>query len=102
MLRFNQFYYSFSPNIYDWERQSPAFKETVKIINTPMLTSLSLLNHSTIDSEEKMLGIGIGIILLNAGFYFGIPIFAALIIKRNYKRSFLSWNRSDPYQTYRK
>jgi len=99
---FNQFYYSFSPTIADWERQSPAIKETVKIIITPLLTSLSLLNHYTIDSEEKMLGIGIGIILLNAGFYFGIPIFGALIIKRNYKRSFLSWNRSDPYQTYRK
>jgi len=99
---FNQFYYSFSPTIADWERQSPVFKEIVKITITPLLTSLSLLNHSIIDSEEKMLGFGIGIILLNASFYFGIPIFAALTLKRNYKRSFLSWNKSDPNQTYRK
>lgn len=99
---FNQFYYSFSPTIADWERQSPVFKEIVKITITPLLTSLSLLNHSIIDSEEKMLGFGIGIILLNVSFYFGIPIFVAFTIKQNYKRSFLSWKRSDPNQTYRK
>ena len=99
---FNQFYYSFSPIIADWERQSPIFKEIIKITITPMLTSLSLLEYSNIDSEEKMLGFGMGIILLNVGFYFGIPIYAAIIIKHNYKRSFLSWNRSDPNQTYRK
>jgi len=99
---FNQFYYSFSPIIADWERQSPTFKETVKITITPLLTSLSLLEYSNIDSEEKMLGLGMGIILLNVGFYFGMPIYAAIIIKHHYKRSFLSWNRSDPNQTYRK
>jgi len=99
---FNQFYYSFSPTISDWERHSPAFKEIVKTTITPLLLSLSMLNHSNIDSEEKMLSYGIGIILLNAGFYFGIPIFATLTIKRNYIRSFLSWNRSEPNQTYRK
>ena len=99
---FNQFYYSFSPTIADWERQSPVFKEAVKISITPLLTSLSLLNHSDIDSEEKILGYGIGIILLNIGFYLGSPIFVVLIIKRNYKPSFLSWNRSDPNQAYRK
>ncbi len=99
---FNQFYYSFSPIIADWERQSPIFKEIIKITITPMLTSLSLLEYSNIDSEEKMLGLGVGIILLNVGFYFGIPMYAAKIIKHNYKRSFLSWNRSDPNQTYRK
>jgi len=99
---FNQFYYSFSPIIADWERQSPTFKEIIKITITPLLTSLSLLEYSNIDSEEKMLGLGMGIILLNVGFYFGIPIYAAITIKHNYKRSFLSWNRSDPNQTYRK
>jgi hypothetical protein len=99
---FNQFYYSFSPTIADWERQSPAFKEITKITITPLLTSLSLLNHSTIDSEEEILGFGIGIILLNIGFYFGIPIFTAFTIKRNYKLSFRSWNKSEPNQTYLK
>jgi len=45
MTGFNQFYYSFSPTIADWERQNPIFKEVVKIILTPLLTSLSILNH---------------------------------------------------------
>lgn len=99
---FNQFYYSFSPTVADWERQSPAFKEAVKIAITPLLITLSLLNHHDIDSEEKMLGYGIGIILLNISFYLGSPIFAVLVLKRNYKRSFRSWKRSEPNQTYRK
>ncbi len=77
---FNQFYYSFSPTIADMERQSPAFKEIVKITITPLLSTLSLLNN--IDSEIEMLGIGIGIISLNAGFYFVIPAIVAIKIKR--------------------
>jgi len=77
---FNQFYYSFSPTIADMERQSPAFKEIVKITITPLLSTLSLLNN--IDSEIEMLGVGIGIISLNAGFYFIIPAVVAIKIKR--------------------
>ncbi len=48
MTGFNQFYYSFSPAIADYERENPAFKETVKIAITPMLTSLAILNMSPI------------------------------------------------------
>ena len=80
---FNQFYYSFSPTIADMERHSPAFKEFVKITITPLLTTLSLLNHLDINSEEEMIGWGIGILSLNAGFYFGIPFFVAIKLKRN-------------------
>ena len=84
MTGFNQFYYSFSPVIADYERENPAFKETVKIAITPMLTSLAILNYVDIDSEEEMLGYGIGIILLNIGMYFIAP--AAIIFKiRNRK-----------------
>jgi len=79
MIGFNQFYYSFSPTIADYERENPAFKETVKIAITPMLTSLAILNYVDIDSEEEMLGYGIGIILLNIGMYFVAP--AAIIFK---------------------
>lgn len=78
---FNQFYYSFSPTIADLERQSPAFKEFVKITITPLLTTLSLLNHLDINSEGEMIGWGIGILSLNAGFYFGIPFFVAIKLK---------------------
>jgi len=84
MTGFNQLYYSFSPAIADYERENPAFKETVKIAITPMLTSLAILNYVDIDSEEEILGYGIGIILLNIGMYFVAP--AVIIFKiRNRK-----------------
>ena len=84
MVGFNQFYYSFSPAIADYERENTAFKEAVKITITPMLTSLTILNYVDIDSEEEMLGYGIGIILLNIGMYFVAP--AVVIFKiRNRK-----------------
>lgn len=81
---FNQFYYSFSPTIADWERQSPIFKEFVKISITPMLASLSLLEHLNVNSEGQMLGTGIGIISLNVGFYFGIPLVVALRLRQSF------------------
>ena len=79
MTGFNQFYYSFSPAVADYERENPAFKEAVKITLTPLLTSLTLLQYVDIDSESEMLGYGIGIILLNIGMYFIAP--AVLIMK---------------------
>jgi hypothetical protein len=78
MTGFNQFYYSFSPVIADYERENPVFKDTVKLALTPLLTSLTLLQYADIDSESEMLGYGIGIILLNIGMYFVAP--AVLII----------------------
>jgi len=81
MTGFNQFYYSFSPAIADYERENSAFKETVKIAITPMLTSLAILNYVDIDSEAEMLGYGIGIILLNIGMYFVAPAIIIMKIK---------------------
>ncbi len=78
MTGFNQFYYSFSPTIADLERESPVFKEIVKLTLTPMLSSLSLLNHVDVDSEQEMLGYGISLIILNIGMYVGIPAFGIL------------------------
>ena len=84
MTAFNQFYYSFSPTIADMERENEVFKEMVKIAITPLLTTLSLLNYVDIDSEEEILGYGIGIILLNLSMYFVAP--ALIVIKlRNRK-----------------
>ena len=79
MTGFNQFYYSFSPYIADYERENPAFKETVKLALTPLLASLTLLQYADIDSESEMLGYGIGVILLNIGMYFVAP--AVLIMQ---------------------
>jgi len=78
MAAFNEVYYSFSPTIADFERENPIFKEGVKITLTPMLTSLSILNHVEIDSEQEMLGYGVSLILLNIGMYAGIPVFGIL------------------------
>ena len=83
MKSFNQFYYSFSPTIADWERESPIFKEAVKITLTPMISSLSILNHVDMDSEAKVLGYGISLILLNVGMYFVAP---AIVIHTVRKR----------------
>jgi len=81
---FNQFYYSFSPAIADMERQSSLFKDMVKITIIPLLTTLSLLNNIDIDSEIEMLGVGIGIISLNVGFYFVIPAVVTIKLKRRF------------------
>ena len=83
MSVFNQFYYSFSPTIADWERENLVFKETVKLAITPLLTSLSILNYVDIDSEAEVLGYGISLILLNIGMYFVAP---ALVVFRIFKR----------------
>ena len=82
MNTFNQFYYSFSPQIADYERENPVFKEMVKVSLTPLLTSLTLLNYVEIDSEEEMLGYGIGIILLNVGMYFVAPAVLIISLKK--------------------
>jgi len=81
MTGFNQFYYSFSPVIADYERENPVFKETVKLALTPLLRSLTLLQYADIDSEAEMLGYGIGIILLNIGMYFVAPVVIIMKIR---------------------
>ena len=78
MTGFNQLYYSFSPIIADMERENPIFKEIMKVTLSPMISSVSILNHVNMDSEQQVLGYGISMILLNIGMYVGIPVFAIL------------------------
>ena len=82
MSSFNDFYYSFSPTVADWERENPAFKEAVKITLTPMISSLSILNYVDMDSEVSVLGYGISLILLNVGMYFVAPAIVIVGIKK--------------------
>ena len=82
MKHFNQFYYSFSPTIADLERESPIFKQVVKLVITPLVTSLSILNYVDFDSEETVLGYGISLILLNVGMYFVLPVIVIHRIRR--------------------
>ena len=74
MSGFNQMYYSFSPTVADMERENPVLREVIKVTITPMISSLSILNHLDIDSEAEMLGYGIGIISLNIGMYIFAPV----------------------------
>ncbi|MEX0656069.1 MAG: CFI-box-CTERM domain-containing protein [Nitrosopumilaceae archaeon] len=84
MTAFNAFYYSFSPTVADLERQNPVFKEAVKLTITPMITTLSVLDYVDIDSEEELIGYGIGVILLNFGMYFVVPLFVMFKLKSRF------------------
>lgn len=86
MHYFNEFYYSFSPTVADLERQNPMFKESVKVIITPLLYSLSILNYVEIGSEDKMMVYGIGVILLNLGTYLVGPIVLFSFMKDRFSK----------------
>ncbi len=85
MESFNEFYYSFSPYIADYERENPVFREMVKIAITPLLTSLSILNYVDMDSEIEVLGYGISLIILNGMMYVGIPASVIVVIRNRNK-----------------
>ena len=80
MGTFNDIYYSFSPTIADMERESPMFKEAVKLVITPMISSLSLMENA--ESESEVLGIGISVIVLNLGIYLAVPAIVVLGIRK--------------------
>ena len=80
MSAFNNVYYSFSPTIADMERQSPMFKEVVKVGLTPMLSSLTIMENA--NSESEVLGLGLSVIALNLGMYLGVPAIVVIGIKK--------------------
>ena len=84
MNTFNDFYYSFSPIIADYERENPVFKEMVKVAITPMISSLSILNYVDMDSESEVLGYGISLIILNGMMYVGLPIAGIIVIRKRF------------------
>ena len=73
LLWFNDAYYTFSPTVADFERQSPIFKNLVRLVISPMVATFSLLDRVTIDNELDMIGYGIGTIMLNLAIYAGLP-----------------------------
>ena len=82
MTTFNDFYYSFSPIIADYERENPIFREMAKIAITPMISSLSILNYVDMNSEAEVLGYGISLIILNLGMYLGVPAIVIIGIRK--------------------
>jgi hypothetical protein len=81
---FNEFYYSVSPYIADYERENLVFKEIVKISITPMISSLSILNYVDMNSEVEVLVYGISLIVLNLGMYVGIPAVVIIGIRKKF------------------
>jgi hypothetical protein len=82
MGTFNDIYYSFSPTIADMERENPLFKEAVKLVITPMISSLSLMENA--ESESEILGIGLSVIALNLGMYLGAPAIVIIGIRKKF------------------
>ncbi len=80
MNSFNTIYYSLSPQIADYQRENPVFKELVKLGITPMITTLSLMDYA--QTESEILSIGVSLIILNLGMYVGLPAIIILGIKR--------------------
>jgi len=83
MSTFNEAYYSFSPIIADMERESPVFKEIVKLGLTPMLSTLAIMENA--DSESEVLGLGLSVIALNLGMYIGLPAFGIVKVIQSRK-----------------
>ena len=83
MNMFNKFYYSFSPHVADYERENPIFRESTKIAITPMIWTLSLMEHA--ESESEILATGISLIVLNLGMYVGMPAIMIIGIKKRFQ-----------------
>ena len=81
MSNFNQVYHAFPPYMTDYERENLAFREMVKVAITPMISSLSILNHVEISSDQDVLGCGISLILLNIGMSFLVPMIGIVVIR---------------------
>ena len=56
----------------------------VKIIITPMIRSLLILNYVDMDSEASVLGYGISLIILNLGMYFVAPVIVIVGIRKKF------------------
>ena len=80
MYAFNSAYYAFSPAVADLERQSPAFKEAVKIAITPMIYSLQIMDGA--ESDPQVTAYGLAVIALNLAMYGGAPAAALYVCAR--------------------
>ena len=83
MSGFNELYYSFSPTIADMQRESPMFKEAVKLGLTPMLSTLAIMENA--DSESEVLGLGLSVIALNLGMYIAAPALIGMKVHQQIK-----------------
>jgi len=69
-----------SSYIADMEHENPMFKEAVKLVTAPMLSSLTLMENA--ESESEVLGLGLSVIALNLGMYLGAPAIVIISIRK--------------------
>ena len=82
MHAINNFYYSFSPTVADWERENVVFKETMRLLITPSMTSFTILDHQNINSENELVGYVVSIVALNIGMYFVTPAIVIIGVRK--------------------
>lgn len=87
MSQFNQVYYSFSPTIADLEREHPFFQGTVRILITPLISTLNIMNLAEEGNESQVLILGGSVIALNMTIYFGIPAIIGFSIFKKKNKS---------------
>ena len=56
------------------------FKEAIKLVITPLISSLAILDYA--DSEDEIIGYGISLILLNLGMYIAAPAIVIYKIRK--------------------
>jgi hypothetical protein len=72
-----------SSYIADMEHENPMFKEAVKLVTAPMLSSLTLMENA--ESESEVLGLGLSVIALNLGMYIAAPALIAMKVNQQIK-----------------
>ena len=82
MQRFNQAYYAFSPAIADMQRQNDTFNDVVRVLITPLLATLSVMELADVDSEFEVVLMGGSVLMLNLSMYAGIPVLAGFVIHK--------------------
>ena len=74
MSAFNTLYYSFSPAVADIARENPAVRDMVRIMITPMMYSLLLMDLAGGNAVYDTILLGSMVILLNVAVYVVTPV----------------------------
>ena len=82
MHGFNQIYYSFSPAVADMQRQNDTFNDVVRVLITPLLATLSVMELADVDSEFEVVLMGGSVLMLNLSMYAGVPVLAGFVIHK--------------------
>jgi len=86
MTGFNHLYYSFSPTIADLERENPLFQDAVRVLITPMISSLYIMTFAEDGNDVQVLVLGSSVIFLNLGMYVAAPAIIGFSIQRHFDK----------------